>query len=512
MAIVSEGTTTEAGRRTLDLASPATLEPIGSIECATEADVAEAIARARGAQPAWAARSFDERGAFMDRMRAVVIERQEEIIDAVVSESGKARTEAINMDIFAGCDSLCYYAKNAEKLLKPEKQKLHGMLRFLKKVTIHHQPLGVVGVITPWNGPFILTLNAAVQALMAGNTVVAKPSEVTPFGGRIVGELFAEAGLPEGVFNLVLGDGATGAAVVGGGVDKIHFTGSVATGRIIAEACGRQLIPCTLELGGKDPMIVLDDVDVDTAAGGALAASFMNTGQYCCGTERVYVQRSIADEFTTKVVEKVEALRQSDHGEFDVGAIFWDRQLEIIEQHLADAREKGATVLTGGRRNPDLKGLYIEPTVLTDVDHSMKIMSEETFGPIIPIVPVDSEDEAIELANDTEYGLSSTVWSGDVERAARVAHQLVAGSTCINDMAVTYGVPEAPFGGRKTSGVGLANGSAGLRGFCHPQPVIVDRTGGKQAAATYPYRFKTDKMTQRIIKILWGTPLGRWLS
>ncbi len=512
MAIVTEGTATAEGRRVLELASPATLAPIGSIECATEDDVADALAAARAAQPAWAALSFDQRAAYMDRVRALVIERQEEIIDAVISESGKARTEAINMDIFAGCDSLCYYAKNAERFLSPEKQKLHGMLRFLKKATIHHQPLGVVGVITPWNGPFILTLNASVQALMAGNTVVAKPSEVTPFGGKMVGDLFAAAGLPQGVFNLVLGDGTTGAALVNGGVDKIHFTGSVATGRIIAEACGRRLVPCTLELGGKDPMIVLDDVDVDIAAGGALAAAFMNTGQYCCGTERVYVQRSIADEFTDKVVERVKALRQSDTGEFDVGAIFWDRQMEIIEDHLADAEEKGATVLTGGRRNPDLKGLYLQPTVLTDVDHSMKIMSEETFGPIIPIVPVDSEAEAIEMANDTDYGLSSTVWSGDVDRAERVADQLHAGSTCINDMAVTYGVPQAPFGGRKDSGVGVANGPAGLRGFCHPQPVIVDRLGGKQAAATYPYRFKNDKVTQRIIKLLWGTRLGHWLS
>lgn len=512
MAIVTPGETTADGRRTLKLASPVTLEPIGEFECATAADVAEALEAARAAQPAWAALSFGERARYMDRARKVLIERQEEIIETVLAESGKARTEAINMDIFAGCDSLCYYAKNAERFLRPQSKRPHGMMRFLKKVTVFYQPLGVVGVITPWNGPFILTLNASVQALMAGNTVVAKPSEVTPFGGAKVRDLFDAAGLPDGVFNLVEGDGETGSALVEAGVDKVHFTGSVRTGRKIAEACGRQLIPCTLELGGKDPTIVTSDVDIATAAAGTIAAAFMNTGQFCCGSERVYVMSDIAEEFTEEVVRRVAAMRQADHGEFDVGAIFWDKQLEIIEDHLNDAVSKGAKVLIGGGRNPDLKGLYIEPTVLTDVDHSMKIMSEETFGPIIPIVPVESEEEAIRLANDTAYGLSSTVWCNDEARGVEIARRLQAGSTCVNDMAVTYGIPEAPFGGRKDSGVGQANGEVGLRGFCHPQPVIVDRLKGKQTAQTYPYTYKNDKMTQRIIKILWGTPIGRWLS
>jgi succinate-semialdehyde dehydrogenase/glutarate-semialdehyde dehydrogenase len=347
---------------------------------------------------------------------------------------------------------------------------------------------------------------------MAGICVLLKPSEVTPASGRLVGELFEAAGLPPGVLTVLTGDGETGAALVEAGVDKIAFTGSVATGRKVALACANQLIPCTLELGGKDPMVVCADADLEVAAGGAVAGAFLNTGQYCCGTERVYVVESVADAFTRKVVERTARLRQGAEGEFDVGAVFWGRQLEIIEEHVADAVAKGAKVLVGGRRNPQLRGLYYEPTVLTDVTHEMRVMREETFGPVLPILRVADEDEAIRMANESEYGLSANVWTRSRRHGVELAQRIESGSVCVNDMAMTYGAHEAPFGGRKHSGVGQVNGEVGLRGFCFAQPILVDRFGGRQAAAHYPYSFAKDAGMQRLIRLLWGTPLGRWLS
>jgi succinate-semialdehyde dehydrogenase/glutarate-semialdehyde dehydrogenase len=512
MAIVQPIESAPGARRRLQLSSPATLEPIGEIEVQTADDVRDALERARKAQPEWAALPVEERARYLERALKLVIERQDEIVETVLEETGKARSEAISMEIFATCDVLSYYARRAPRFLRPEKRRLHGMLRFIKKLQVVYRPLGVVGVITPWNGPFILSMNPTAQALVAGNAVLLKPSEVTPKSGALVGEIFEAAGLPEGVLQVLTGDGETGAAVCESGVDKICFTGSVATGRKVGAACGQRLIPCTLELGGKDPMIVCADADVESAAAGALAGAYMNTGQYCCGTERVYVVEEIADAFTEKVVRLAGDLRQGASGEFDVGAIFWDRQLDVIERHLADAVEKGATVRVGGRRNPELEGLYYEPTVLTNVDHDMQIMREETFGPVLPIMRVRDEEEAIRLANDTRYGLSATVWTKDVYRGAEIAKRIESGGVCINDMTMTYGAPEAPFGGLKDSGVGQVNGESGLKSYCHALPILTDRFGGKQARSFYPYSAKKDANLKRIIRLVFGGPLRRLLG
>jgi len=512
MAIVEPLPTSFADQpRRLRLRSAVTLEEIGEIEVAGESEVRAALERARKAQPAWAALSVERRAAIMKRVLKALLDRQEDIIETVMLETGKTRSEAIPMEIFAAADSLSYYAKRAPKLLKPEKKKLHGVFRFLKKLTVYHVPLGVVGIITPWNGPFILSLNPTAQALVAGNAVLLKP-EVTPFSAQLLAELFEEAGLPENVLQVLTGDGETGAALCESGVDKITFTGSVETGRKVAESCARQLIPCTLELGGKDPMIVCSDADIESAAAGALAGAYMNTGQYCCGTERVYVVESVADAFIEEVVKRAAALRQGNQGESDVGAIFWPRQMEIIESHMQDAVEKGATVRVGGRRNPDFEGLFYEPTVLTDVTSDMQIMVDETFGPILPIMRVQDEEEALRLANDSQYGLAATVWSKDSYQASRLATSLEAGSVCVNDMTVTYGCLEAPFGGRKSSGVGQVNGEKGLLGYCHALPVITDRFGGKNSRAFYPFTAKRDDATLKMARILFDSPLSRLLS
>ena len=501
-------------RRHLQLRSPVTLEPTGELVCANKEDVAAAIARARDTQPAWAATSMKERAVIVNRALKILLERQDEIIDTVVAETGKARTDAMSMEVFSVADQLCYYAKNAEKFLKPRKRKVHGILGLMKQLRVLYKPLGVVGLITPWNGPFVLVMNQATQAILAGNTVVAKGSEVTPYSARLAEDIYRQAGLPEGVLQVLMGDGETGAAIVNGGVDKVSFTGSVATGRKVAQASAGQLIPCTLELGGNDAMIVCADADLDRAAQGAWVGSCMNTGHYCCGTERIYVVKEVYDEFLQKILEQGKGLRQGQqHGwDEDIGAVFWDKQMAIIEAHVEDARAKGATIHMGGRRNPDLPGLYYEPTVITEVDNSMDIMLLETFGPILCIQKVESEAQALKLANDSEFGLNGNVWTQDKQKGYDLAAAIDTGACSVNDMAVSYGIPAAPFGGKKNSGLGQVNGKKGLRGYCHEMSIVIDRFGGKMQNG-YPYSAESAEGMKKLMNFLWvKTPLGRWLS
>ena len=510
MAVLEPISESAGGRRRVRLSSPARLEPLAEVELANAADVAAAIEHARKVQPEWASTSFRVRQRLLERALRILVERQDEFLDVIVSETGKPREEAHATEILAACDALQFYAKRAGRILADRTVPLHLMKT--KKLRISYRPLGVVGIITPWNFPFLLALNPTVQALMAGNAVLLKPSEVTPLSAQLIEQLLRSAGFPDGVFQLLLGDGETGAALVNGGLDKISFTGSVGTGRRVAEACARQLIPCTLELGGKDPMIVCRDADLERAASGAVYGAFANSGQICVSTERVYVVDEVADAFTRKVLEKTAALRQGPEGESDVGAIIDAAQLDVIEQHVAEARQRGAKVLTGGQRNPDWPGLYFEPTVLTDVDHDMQVMREETFGPVRPIMRVRDEEEALRLANDTRFGLNASVWTRDKRRGVELAKAIRAGSAVVNDCLVTYAIPESPFGGRGESGIGQVNGEAGLKSYCHAQSIVIDRFGARSEFIWFPYTRRKGRWLGRLVRWVWGTPLGRLLS
>ena len=501
-------------RRHLQLRSPITLEPSGELICANRDDVAAAIATARAAQPAWAATSYKARAAILNRALKIVLARADEIMDTVVAETGKARTDALSMEIYAVADSLCYYARRGEQFLKPRKRKVPGIMGLIKELRISYKPLGVIALITPWNGPFVLVMNQACQALMAGNAVVAKGSEVAPWSAKLAETIFLEAGVPAGVLQVLLGDGETGAALVAGEVDKVSFTGSIATGKKVAQVCASRLIPVTLELGGNDAMIVCADADLKRAAQGAWLGSCMNTGHYCCGTERIYVVESVYDEFLQNVLAAGQDLKQGHAHGYDesVGAVFWDRQMEIIEAHVADAKSRGATIHRGGTRNSELPGLYFQPTVMTEVNNDMKIMVEETFGPLLCIQKVRDEAEAIRLANDSEYGLNGNVWTRDKEKGYRLALQLDTGACSVNDMALSYGIPTAPFGGRKNSGVGQVNGKKGLRGYCHEMPIVIEKRGGNMPNA-YPYSSAKSAGMLKLMRFLWlHTPIGRWLS
>jgi succinate-semialdehyde dehydrogenase/glutarate-semialdehyde dehydrogenase len=510
MAWVEAVSSNEPERRRYRLKSPVTLEALGEFDAQSGAEVRAAVERARKAQPAWAELGADDRGRYLERAVRYLIARQDEFVQVIVGETGKPAVEAFASEIVASCDVLTFYAKRARRILADRTLPVH-LLRN-KKLRISYRPLGVVGIITPWNFPFLLSLNPTAQALVAGNAVILKPSEATAFSGRLLQDLFEAAGLPEGIFQVVLGDGETGRALCESGVDKISFTGSVATGRKVGEICGRRLVPCTLELGGKDPMIVCADADLERAANGAVFGAFSNAGQVCISTERVYVVDEVADEFTRQVVEKTAALRQGASGEFDVGAMITPGQLEIVERHVRDAVAKGARVLAGGRRNPAWPGLFFEPTVLADVTHEMDVMREETFGPVLPIMRVRDEQEALLRANDSRYGLNANVWTRDKRKGVELAKAIEAGAVVVNDCMVTYGVTEAPFGGRKDSGIGQVNGEVGLRSYCHAQAILVDRFGGKAEASWYPHTGRKLERMKRLVRWVWGTPLGRLLS
>jgi succinate-semialdehyde dehydrogenase/glutarate-semialdehyde dehydrogenase len=413
------------------------------------------------------------------RARSLVLEELEEIAALISRESGKPSAEAVAMEIVPTLDLMQFFARRTARLLRPEKIDI-GLYRFMGRSSfIEYRPLGVVAVISPWNFPWAIPLGEVVMALMAGNSVVLKPSELTPLVGLKIGDVFARAGLPAGLLEVVTGDGSTGRCVVEADVDKIMFTGSVATGRRVAEAAARKLIPVVLELGGKDPMIVFEDADLSAASSAAVWGAFANSGQACASVERCYVQESIAEEFTARVVEKVKALRQAVGSEegTDLGAMSSERQLRTVEEHVGDAVSRGARVLTGGSRARALNvgGAFHEPTVLTGVDHSMTVMREETFGPVLPLMTFRDESEALALANDSRFGLTASVWTRDLRRGRRVASRVEAGTVMVNEVLYTHGIAQTPWGGVKQSGLGRTHGRLGLLELVAPHHVHVNR-------------------------------------
>ena len=502
-------------QQSIEVRSPATLEKIGEVRVHSPADVRVAVGRAREAARVWSALDFNQRAKILLSARDHLLARQEELVELICRENGKPRLEAL-VEITYVCDVLTFYSKRARRFLKPHRVTPH-LLRN-KRVTVHYRPRGVIGMITPWNYPLILTIGEAIPALAAGNAVVIKPSEWTPLiamrGAEGLHEAFKAAGVPIEILQIVNGFGETGAALVDE-ADMIAFTGSVRTGKIVAEQAARRLIPVSLELGGKDPMIVLGDADLERAANAAVWGAFTNAGQVCISVERVYVEEPIAEEFTRRVVEKTLSLRQGfDAGEattekrIDVGAITFPKQMETIEDHVNDAKAHGAQILTGGRPNPDLPGRYFEPTVLTNVDHSMKIMTDETFGPVLPIMRVKDAGEALRLANDSIYGLNASVFTRDAAKGERIAAEIEAGVTCVNDVIAGFGVTDAPSGGLKESGIGKRHGAEGIRRFSNQQVIVTDRFGMKKELFWYPYTAKTERLMSRMFGALFSSGIG----
>jgi len=468
---------------------PATGAEVGRVKQTSAKEVAEAVARSREVFHLWKKTSFADRKALVMKAREVILAEMDEIAHLISAESGKPFGEAISMEIAPVLDLMQYFARKAEKLLEPKSISigLYALLGRSSKIVYH--PLGVVGIIPAWNYPFSIPLGEAVMALMAGNTVVIKPSELTPLVGLKIGEIFARAGAPDGLVQVVTGDGRTGAALVEAAPDKIMFTGSVATGKKIAEAAAKNLTSVVLELGGKDPMIVFEDANLELAAGAAVWGAFCNSGQSCSSVERLYVQEGVADELTRKIVEKTKALKQGigDAEDISIGAMSSERQTAIVEDHVEDFRASGARIEIGGTRNRDLEGLFYQPTVITNAHNDMRGMREETFGPTLPIATFRTEEEAIKLANDSEFGLTASVWTRDYAKGKRVAEKIEAGSVCVNEVLYTHGIGQTPWGGFKNSGRGRTHGREGLMELVQPQHIHVNRVALLPDAWWLPY-------------------------
>jgi succinate-semialdehyde dehydrogenase/glutarate-semialdehyde dehydrogenase len=449
--------------------------PLGEVPRCTSDDAAAAAQRARAIQPAWAARPIKERADVLLRFHDLVLKHQDEVLDLIQLENGKARRHAFE-EILDVCLTARYYANTAADYLGPKRRQ--GAQLVLTQVTELHHPKGLVGIISPWNYPLTLGISDALPAIVAGNAVLAKPDQQTPFSALWAVRLLEEAGMPSGLVQVVTGSGAELGTPIIEQSDYLMFTGSTAVGRTVAAQAGERLIDCSMELGGKNALLVLDDADVGKAVSGAIRASFSNTGQLCISVERIYVPATLWDQFTTRFADTAKGMKLSAALDYsaDMGSLISDRQLKTVADHVDDAVSKGATVLAGGKPRPDIGPHFYEPTILSGVREGMTPFADETFGPVVSLYRVESEEEAIEKANDSAYGLNFSVWTSEPKHGRRVAARLQAGTVNVNDAyAAAWASVDAPMGGMKASGLGRRHGEHGILKYTESQTIAVER-------------------------------------
>jgi len=469
--------------------NPATGEVLREFECATEAQVHAAVARARAAQPAWNEFGVRRRVAVLGEFQRLLHGKKSQVAALITREAGKPLVEALLTEVLVVLDTTRFCVENAFDFLR-ERPVPHGNLAMKTKTgRILREPQGVIGIISPWNYPFSIPATESLSALVTGNAVLLKPSELTSLNALELASLLHEAGVPRDVFQVIVGDGTAGSALLNTEIDKLVFTGSVATGKRIAQAAAARLLPVVLELGGKDPMLVLDDADVDVASSGAVWGAFANCGQACLSVERCYVHRSLYDAFLEACARKTKQLRVGNgiDPQTEIGPLIHEQQLRNVEAHVEYARAQGARVLTGGARLPELGPNFYSPTVLADVTHEMHIMREETFGPVLPVMPFDTDDEAIRLANDSDYGLAASIWTRDRARGESLARHIQAGTVMVNDVMACFGISEAPHGGVKASGLGRTHGRFGLEEMMRIKHVDSDRLPRMKQVWWYGY-------------------------
>jgi acyl-CoA reductase-like NAD-dependent aldehyde dehydrogenase len=489
----------------LEVRNPATGEVIGRIESITPDDVAAIAERARRAQPGWEALGFEGRGRVLRRCQKWVTDNAERIARTIVEENGKAYEDALLAEVTYAANAFGYWAKHAEDYLADEKVRSTNPFVLGRRLVVRSAPVGVVGVIGPWNYPLTNSFGDCIPALAAGNSVILKPASLTPMTSLLMKEMLDTCGLPQDVFQLAIGGGDVGQELIDH-VDFVMFTGSTEVGKKVMAKAAETLTPVGLELGGKDPMIVLSDANLERAANAAVHYSMQNGGQTCISVERVYVEEPIYDEFVQKVEEKMRALRQGvpgDPGAVDIGAVTSPPQVDLIDGHVKDAKEKGARVLVGGHRGEG-PGDFYEPTLLVDVDHSMECMMEETFGPTLPVMKVRDADEALRLANDSPYGLQASIYTGDPAKGERLARQIEAGVVTINDSQLNYVALELPMGGWKASGLGSRHGADGIRKYTKKQTLLVTKFAPNRDLHMLPYKGGTTKLIQRLVRLLYG--------
>ena len=468
-------TTAAGSRQQKTVRSPFNGQVLGQVPVCTPDDVWAALDRARPAQQIWARRTFQERRAIFARYHDLILRHQESLMDLIQLEGGKARLHALEEVLDVALTSR-HYAFHAEGYLKPRRRK--PGLPLLTSTREFHHPVGLVGIISPWNYPLTLAISDAIPALMAGHSVILKPAEETPLTALYAVQLLREAGLPHELLQVITGRGSTIGPAMIQSVDFIGFTGSTATGREVARQAGERLIPVSLELGGKNPIIVLADADLNRAVEATIRGSFSNAGQLCIAFERVYVQAGIYDRFLARLLQRVRALRLGPALDYsvDMGSLISQSQLDKTTEHVQDALVKGATLLAGGKPRPDLGPYFYEPTVLADVTPDMKVYAEETFGPVVSVYPFERVEEAIRLANDTRYGLNAAIWTRDIPRGWRLARQVQAGTVNINESyAATWASIDAPMGGMKESGLGRRHGAEGILKYTEAQTIAVQR-------------------------------------
>jgi acyl-CoA reductase-like NAD-dependent aldehyde dehydrogenase len=503
--------TQAAAADSIEVHNPATGEVIATVPIDSPEMVSKTVDRVRANQPEWEAMGIEGRYHWLGKLRDWLLDNQGRVLDTMQLETGKVRADAMNEPAYLS-DLVNFYGTRAAKFIGEESIRPHSPLLAAKKLRVQYRPHQVVGIISPWNFPLILSLGDAIPALQAGAAVVIKPSEFTPVGLIEVVEAWKrEIGGPD-VLDCVQGIGETGGALIDA-VDFVQFTGSDRTGRKVMARAAETLTPVSLELGGKDPMIVLSDADLDRAANAAAWGGMMNSGQICMSTERIYVEEPVYDEFVNKLTAEVGKLRQGADDEAnpkDVGAMTSPNQTGIVEDHVADALAAGARALTGGKR-VEGPGDYFEPTVLVDVDHSMKVMRDETFGPVLGVMKVRDAEEAIRLANDSRYGLSGAVF-GERGRAEQVARRVECGAINVNDVLVNYFATEVPMGGWKQSGIGTRHGENGIKKYCRSESLVITRFGGKREPSWYPYTKARRRIVAPLVRLFnardWRRRLG----
>jgi len=491
--------------------NPATGERLCELQSTSEAEVRAAVARARAAQPAWLELGIRPRIAILKNIQRLLNQRKSEVARLITREAGKPYVEALTTEVLVVLDAARFYIQNAFRLLQDESLPHGNLVLKTKFGHIVREPYGVIGIISPWNYPFSIPAVETLAGLVAGNAIVIKPSEFTSLVVLELASLFHRAGVPKDVFQVVVGDGATGAALVNSEIDKLIFTGSLATGKRIAQAAAERLLPVVLELGGKDAMLVLEDANLDVASSGAVWGAFVNAGQTCLSVERCYVQRKLYEPFLEVCTHKARKLRVGNgmNLDIDMGPMIHERQLRIVERQVEDAKARGARVLTGGMRLPEIGPNFYAPTVLAEVTHDMEIMREETFGPVLPVMPFDTEEEAIRLANDSDYGLAASVWTRDHGRGVAIGRQIAAGTVMVNDAVSCFGISEAPHGGFKASGIGRTHGRFGLEEMVRIKYMNYELLSGIKRPWWYCYGEKLAPEMEGFLDLQFGPPKQR---
>jgi succinate-semialdehyde dehydrogenase/glutarate-semialdehyde dehydrogenase len=494
--------------------NPATGEILGELDSAGPAEVRATVARARAAQPDWNAWGIRHRVRVVRRFQQLLLARKAGIARRITLEAGKPMVEALLTEVLVALDAARFLADNAFAILREEKLPHRNLALKAKSGRILREPYGVVGIISPWNYPFSIPATGALAALVAGNAVVLKPSELTPLIALKLQSLLGEAGVPRGIFQVLPGAGPTGEALVKSEIDKLVFTGSVATGRRIARLAAERLLPVLLELGGKDAMLVLEDADIDVASSAAVWGAFMNAGQTCLSVQRCYAHRSLYPAFLAACADKARKLRVGNgmSEATDVGPMIHERQVRLVESQVEDALQRGARVLAGGVRLRELGPTFFAPTVLADVDHTMRVMREETFGPVLPIAPFADDAEAVRLANDSEYGLAASVWTGDRARGERLARRIDAGTVMVNDVLSSFSIAEAPHGGVKSSGLGRTHGRWGLEEMARLKYLDSDRLPRLKKIWWFGYGGGFTREMDGFLDLLYARPLREKLK